>query len=76
MTMSQMSGSLQNKTGDDFDKLFLSEMIDHHQGAIEMAKLAKNQAKHSEIKQMANDIITAQTSEISQMKTWQQDWSY
>jgi uncharacterized protein (DUF305 family) len=76
MSMGQMMTGLQGKTGDDFDKTFLSEMIMHHQGAIDMANLAKTNAKHQEVKNMANDIITAQTKEIDQMKTWQSQWGY
>jgi uncharacterized protein (DUF305 family) len=76
MSMSQMMGNLQGKTGDDFDKTFIAEMIVHHQGAIDMANLAKTNAKHDEIKKMADDIVTAQTKEINQMKMWQNDWGY
>jgi uncharacterized protein (DUF305 family) len=76
MTMSQMSASLQGKTGDEFDKLFLSEMIAHHQGAIDMAKLAQTQAKHPELKKMADDIIMAQSKEINMMQSWQSAWGY
>lgn len=76
MSMSQMTSSLRGKTGDDFDKAFINEMIEHHQGAIDMATLAKTSAKHDEIKKMADDIITAQTKEINQMKTWQNEWNY
>lgn len=76
MTMAQMSEALKTKTSDDFDKLFLTEMIDHHQGAIDMAKLAKTNAKHDEIKKMADDIISAQSKEIDMMQTWQGDWGY
>lgn len=68
--------SLKGKTGDDFDAAFISEMIAHHQGAIEMAKLSAANAKHDEIKQLSNDIISAQEKEISQMKQWQKDWGY
>jgi uncharacterized protein (DUF305 family) len=63
-------------TGDDFDKAFLSEMIVHHQGAIDMATLAKQNAKHDEIKKLADDIVVAQTKEIGEMKQWQQQWGY
>lgn len=76
MTMGQMMTGLQDKTGDDFDNTFLSEMIMHHQGAVDMANFAKNNAKHDEIKNMANDIIAAQTKEINQMQTWQNQWGY
>ena len=76
MTMGQMMTGLQGKTGDDFDKAFLSEMIMHHQGAINMAKLVQSNAKHDELKTMANDILAAQSKEIDQMQTWQTDWGY
>ncbi|HJP81287.1 MAG TPA: DUF305 domain-containing protein [Candidatus Saccharimonadales bacterium] len=76
MSMSQMTESLKGKSGDDFDKTFINEMIMHHQGAVDMANLVKTQAKHQEIKDMANDIVSAQTKEINQMKSWQTSWGY
>lgn len=76
VTMSQMTEDLRNKTGDDFDQAFLSGMIEHHQGAIDMAKLAKENAKHDEIKNLADDILSAQSKEIDMMQSWQADWGY
>ncbi len=76
MSMEDMTASLKGKTGDAFDKAFMSEMIVHHQGAIDMAKLALTNAKHQEIKDLANNIVTAQTSEITEMKNWQSQWDY
>jgi uncharacterized protein (DUF305 family) len=76
MTMGQMSAGLQGKTGDSFDEAFLSGMIAHHQGAIDMAKLVKANAKHDELKTMAEDILSAQSKEIDQMQTWQTEWGY
>lgn len=76
MSMGNMIASLQKKTGDDFDKAFIAEMIIHHQGAIDMAKLAQANAKHYEVKSLANDILTAQSKEIDTMQTWQTDWGY
>jgi uncharacterized protein (DUF305 family) len=72
--MDDMMEGLLGKTGDDFDKAFLSEMIVHHQGAVSMAQAALQNAKHQEIKQMAQNIISAQTSEIQQMQQWQKSW--
>lgn len=69
-----MANQLRGKAGDEFDKAFLNEMIVHHQGAIEMANLAKINANHQEIKQMANEIVNAQTKEIEQMKNWLNGW--
>jgi len=72
--MASMNASLQGKTGDAFDEEFLSEMIVHHQGAIDMAILAQTNAKRQEIKDLSNEIINAQETEIAQMKQWQKDW--
>lgn len=76
MTMAEMSGELENITGDDFDKAFLSGMIIHHQGAIAMARYAKDNAKHDEVKNLANNILSAQTKEIEMMQSWQKNWGY
>ncbi len=72
--MDAMMAALDNKTGDEFDKAFLSEMIMHHQGAVEMAQAALVNAKHEEIKNMAHAVIAAQTTEIQQMEAWQMTW--
>ena len=63
-------------TGEDYDRMFLANMIAHHQGAVDMANLALTSAKHQELKDMANTIITAQTKEISDMQSWQTAWGY
>jgi uncharacterized protein (DUF305 family) len=73
-TMNSMNADLQGKTGDAFDQAFLSEMIAHHQGAVAMAQLALANAKHQEIKDLANGIIAAQNKEIGQMYQWQKAW--
>ncbi|HEY0908200.1 MAG TPA: DUF305 domain-containing protein [Candidatus Paceibacterota bacterium] len=72
--MADMGAALEGKSGDEFDMAFLSEMIVHHEGAVDMARTALQSAKHLEIKSMANDIISAQTQEISQMRAWLKGW--
>lgn len=72
--MSSMTAALQGKTGDEFDQAFLSGMIVHHQGAVVMAQEALKNAKHQEIKDLAQNIITAQNKEIKEMQTWQTAW--
>lgn len=72
--MEEMMSALQGKTGDEFDKAFLAEMIMHHQGAVDMAKATLQIAKHQELKDMAQAIIAAQTAEIQQMQQWQKAW--
>ncbi len=72
--MAHMNASLEGKKGDDFDEAFIDEMIIHHQGAIDMAELAITNAKHQEIKDLAKEIISAQTREIEQMQSWENIW--
>lgn len=63
-------------TGEEYDRNFIANMIVHHQGAVDMAKMALTNAKHVELKEMAKEIIAAQESEISQMESWQKEWGY
>lgn len=62
--------------GEDYDRAFLSNMLAHHAGAIEMANLALTNASHQEVKDLAQAIISAQTSEVQDMTTWQARWGY
>lgn len=72
--MADMTASLEGKQGDAFDQVFIKEMIVHHEGAVAMAELALTQAGRQEIKDLANAIITAQNTEIAQMKEWLKSW--
>jgi uncharacterized protein (DUF305 family) len=74
--MDSMMGSLSGKTGEALDEAFLREMIVHHQGAIDMAKLVQRDGAHAELKAMANDIVSAQSREIETMQRWLKDWGY
>ena len=58
----------------DLDRQFIDMMVPHHQGAVEMAKVAQVRADHPEIKQMANAVIQSQNTEIGQMKGWRKAW--
>ena len=49
---------------------FRTHMIPHHQGAVEMAKVALKHAKDPETKRMAQKIIADQLSEIADMRDW------
>lgn len=72
--MTEMMSELNGKTGDAFDKAFLSGMIVHHQGAVIMAQAVLKNSKRPELIKLANDIISAQTGEIKMMKGWQKNW--
>lgn len=60
----------------DFDKAFLSQMIEHHQMAVMMANMLSISTNRPEMKKLGNDIITAQNKEIGDMQQWQQQWGY
>ena len=56
---------LAEATGIDFDRLFLSGMIKHHEGAIDMVALVGESARLSSL---GEAIFTAQNEEISKMQ--------
>ncbi len=59
---------------EDFDQRFIQAMIPHHEGAIAMAQDALQNAERQEIKDLSQNIITAQEAEITQMRQWLKDW--
>jgi len=72
--MDNMQAGLEGKTGDDFDRAFIDEMVSHHQGAIDMATLVLKTSQRQQLRDLAQDIITAQTREIEMMKQWRTEW--
>ena len=53
---------------DEFDVLFLTHMIAHHEGAIEMAQDALASTTNPDVAAFATAVIEAQTLEIEEMK--------
>lgn len=58
----------------NIDEHFIEQMIPHHDGAIAMAKLALQKAKRPEIKTLAQNIISAQEKEVTEMQSWYKSW--
>ncbi len=54
--------------GVEFDRAWMTGMIEHHEGAIEMAKDVLKDGKDSAVKALANLVATVQDSEILEMK--------
>ena len=59
---------------DDFDRVFIEDMIPHHQMAVMMASMLKNGTNREEMRKLADDIVSAQTKEIDSMRSWYKDW--
>jgi len=58
---------LKSATGNDFDLLWLRGMTNHHVGALHMSTMIRD-ARNAEIKRFGENIVSAQTAQIEQMK--------
>ena len=58
---------LESSKGTAFDRLWLELMIQHHEGAVRMAKDELADGKNSDAKALAQAIITGQQAEITKM---------
>jgi uncharacterized protein (DUF305 family) len=53
------------------DRDFVTMMIPHHAGAIDMARFELANGKDPAMRKLAEAIVSAQESEISEMQAWQ-----
>lgn len=68
MMSDQQMNQLGQAAGAAADKVFLTLMQEHHQGAIDMAGTEVAQGANPGAKELAQSISTSQTAEIAQMK--------
>jgi uncharacterized protein (DUF305 family) len=68
MMSNEDMGSLSLASGMDFERMWLTMMIAHHEGAIEMASEVLEQGKDPRVAELAQAVITAQQAEIVQMR--------
>ncbi|WP_207843231.1 DUF305 domain-containing protein [Williamsia soli] len=71
MMSDQDMADLKSTTGPEFDQAWLTMMIDHHMGAVEMARTEVATGSNAEAKVMAQNIITSQEAEIATMRALQ-----
>jgi len=72
--MGMMMDSQELADKEPFDKAFIDAMIPHHQSAIWMAQVAHEESKIPAIKDLAQNIISAQRAEIEHMTHWRRQW--
>ena len=68
MMSDQDMAALQNAQGVAASKLFLSQMVTHHQGAIAMAQDEIKTGQYAPAVAMARSIVTSQQREIDEMQ--------
>jgi uncharacterized protein (DUF305 family) len=64
----QRMSMMQSMTGADFDEMFLTSMIEHHRGAIEMARYVIDNGEYPPLRDLAEAVISAQEAEIAEME--------
>jgi uncharacterized protein (DUF305 family) len=67
MTAEEMD-ALENASGEEFRTMWLEMMIEHHQGAVEMAETVVEDGQNAEVRALAEDIVRTQSDEISTMQ--------
>lgn len=60
--------ALADADGPAAGRLFLEQMVLHHEGAVEMAEVALSQAEHPDVLALAQQVIDDQTAEIAEMQ--------
>lgn len=53
------------------DHHFVTMMISHHAGAVDMAKIELKYGSDPRLRKMAQQIVSSQTKEIDDLKKWQ-----
>jgi uncharacterized protein (DUF305 family) len=66
--------ALEKASGKTFDIYWLSQMIEHHNGAVVMAKAVLKDGKDARVKKAAQSIIADQSKEVKQMTEWLKKW--
>jgi uncharacterized protein (DUF305 family) len=68
--MQKMQNDMPKKGTGDADKDFVTMMLPHHQGAVDMAKVELQYGKDPKLKKMAARIVKDPEKEFREMKAW------
>jgi uncharacterized protein (DUF305 family) len=59
---------LEASDGEAFDRLWLQLMIDHHEGALQMAAERETKGTNVRVGELAADVVVTQTDEIATLE--------
>lgn len=62
--------------GDAFDEAYITDMIAHNDGALNMAEQAGALTTKEQIRELSGVIIQRQGMELLKLHTWRKDWGY
>lgn len=68
MMTSEDMGALEDASDDEFQTMWLEMMIEHHEGAVEMAKTEQSDGQYKPAVDLAGDIVESQSAEIETMR--------
>lgn len=60
--------ALEGADGAEASRLFLEQMIVHHEGAVDMARTALADGSHPDVLELAQQVVDDQTAEVEAMK--------
>lgn len=60
--------ALENTSDTEFQEMWLEMMIEHHEGAIEMAKSEQEDGRYKPAVDLAGDIVDSQSQEVATMQ--------
>jgi uncharacterized protein (DUF305 family) len=66
--------ALEKVSGKTFDIYWMSQMVEHHNGAVEMSRNVIRDGKDARVRQAAQAIIKVQSTEIKQLQGWLKTW--
>jgi uncharacterized protein (DUF305 family) len=69
MMSSEDFEELETASDADFETMWLEMMIEHHEGAVEMARDQQENGRYAPAVALAGDVIDTQTAEIEQMRS-------
>jgi glutaredoxin len=68
--MEKMHRDMNTPMTGDVDRDFVTMMIPHHQGAIDMAKVQLQYGADPAIRKLSEEVVSAQEREIAEMQAW------